>query len=94
MLLTISRQEVLTFHISGSTKHKKVLKTGKGQYFNASDVNISWASKLLPCCFNQDTRHVMCDFITRSLEFLSLVLDGVSIQHNVIQLELRRRVRV
>ena len=30
ILLTISQQEVLTFHISGSTKHKKVLKTGKG----------------------------------------------------------------
>ena len=32
----------------------------------------------------------MCDLpvVTGSLQFLSLVLDGVSIQHNVIQLEL------
>ena len=30
ILLTISRQEVLNFNISGSTKHKKVLKIGKG----------------------------------------------------------------
>ena len=30
ILLTISRQEVLNFNISDSTKHKKVLKIGKG----------------------------------------------------------------
>ena len=78
----ISRQEVLTFHISGSTKHKKVLKTGKGKYFNASDVNIGRAN----CCHVAliKTRDTSCV----SLEFLSLVLDSVSIQHNVIQLEL------
>ena len=80
--MTISRQKVLTFHISGSTKHKKVLKTGKDSYFNATEVNIGRAN----CCHVVliKTRDTSCV----SLEFLSLVLDGVSIQHNVIQLEL------
>ena len=70
----------MTFHISGSTKHKKVLKTGKGSYF--TEVNIGRAN----CCHVVliKTRDTSCV----SLEFLSLVLDGVSIQHNVIQLEL------
>ena len=30
ILLTISRQEVSNFYISGSTEHRKVLKTRKG----------------------------------------------------------------
>ena len=29
ILLTISRQEVLNFHISGFIRHKKALETGK-----------------------------------------------------------------
>ena len=42
----ISQQEVLNFHISGSTKHTKVLKLGKGlrvkQRNNITDKRVLW----------------------------------------------------
>ena len=55
-----------------------------------SDVNIGRAN----CCHVVliKTHDTSCDFVTSKFGVLSLVLDGVIIQHNVIQFELEESI--
>ena len=61
ILLTISRQEVLNFHISGFIRRKKALKMGKFSLFK-----LLLEMKLF---VTRQTRRVFCERIT-SLSFL------------------------